>query len=247
MKSTLKRFILRAINKQQQSKIQSYKDKHVGEKAVILCNGPSLLKTDFKLLKQDHIKVFGLNKINLLREDISDLVDYICVCNRFVIEQNREYYNTTDIPTFVDAAGTLKLVKLRENIISLLGRDNHDFSRELTEGYWQGHTVTYMAMQVAYYMGFSEVAVIGCDHSFVEKGKANSKVQTVGGDSSHFIKGYFKEGDTWQLPDLPMSEVSYLRARVDYSYSDRALYNCTDGGMLELLERMPLEQFVKEA
>jgi hypothetical protein len=66
-----------------------------------------------------------------------------------------------------------------------------------------------------------------------------------GPDPSHFDPGYFANGMSWQLPDLPMSEFSYQLARSAFEVDKRLLVNATQGGKLELLERMSLEGFVR--
>ena len=45
-------------------KLKKLSNFYKGEKAVIVCNGPSLKETDFSLLND--VYTFGLNKINLL-------------------------------------------------------------------------------------------------------------------------------------------------------------------------------------
>lgn len=224
-------------------RLSSLRNKHSGKKGVILCNGPSLLKTDFELLNNSDAIVFGLNKINLLQDQQEVRTDYLSVCNSHVIEQNKDFYNMTEMPVFIDEKGMRGIVGTKANIFPLRALPYHGFSHNLTTGYWQGYTVTYMTMQVAFYLGITELTLVGCDHSFVEKGKANKSVQTKGGDNSHFIKGYFKEGETWQLPDLPMSEVSYLRAKVEYENEGRKIFDSTVDGKLSIFDKLPLDKF----
>jgi hypothetical protein len=108
----------------------------------------------------------------------------------------------------------------------------------------QGHTVTYVALQLAFHMGFTRVAIVGADHNFAVTGPANKTVVAGEKDESHFDPNYFAGGVKWQLPDLFESEVAYGRARQVYAAHDRTIYNCTDGGKLECFERMTLEQFL---
>jgi len=227
-------------------KIKKLKNKEKGRKCVILCNGPSLMQTDFDLLNASDTVVIGLNKINLLMETRELRCDYICAINRFVIEQNKDYYESTQIPVLLDSKVASDEITNSTSVIPIHALPYIIFSENLTEGYYTGYTVTYLAMQLAFYLGCSEVTLVGCDHNFVEKGKNNSQVNTKGGDQSHFIKGYFKEGQTWQLPDLPMSEVSYMLAKIHFENSDKILWNSTQGGKLELLPRIPLEEFLSK-
>ena len=68
-------------------KLRKLKNSQEGKKAVIVCNGPSLLKTDLKLL--DGVYSFGLNKINLLFNKSDFRTSFIVSVNKFVIEQHQ--------------------------------------------------------------------------------------------------------------------------------------------------------------
>jgi len=107
-----------------------------------------------------------------------------------------------------------------------------------------GHTVTFVAMQLAFHMGFDSVALIGCDHDFSAKGPPNQTVVSSEKDDSHFDSNYFAGGMKWQLPDLVQSELSYALAKEVYEAFDRKIFNATEGGQLELLPRIRLADFV---
>jgi len=222
-------------------KIKAYKDKYKGQKAVILCNGPSLNKVDFDLLKGTF--TIGLNKINLLFERTSFRPSIISVINGLVIEQNKDFYNETNIPVFVDYEGK-QFVSPRENIIYLHSSHQQKFARDVSVSVWKGGTVTFVAMQLAYHMGFENVALVGCDHYFNAQGAANQTAISTGKDDSHFDPNYFANGLKWQLPDIATSEYSYSLAKEAYEADNRKIYNATDGGYLEIFERRSLENFI---
>jgi hypothetical protein len=227
------------------NKIRRWKNLHHGKKAVILCNGPSLNKVDFAILEHAKVFTFGLNKINLLFTDNRFRPAAIVAINPFVIEQNAEFYNTTEIPLFINRLGT-KWVKLRDNVIflhSALGRERQ-FARDCSLSIYQGYTVTYVAMQLAFHMGFKRVALVGCDHSFASQGPANKTVTAEATDPNHFHPKYFADGVEWQLPDLAGSEVHYETAREIYGQFNREIINCTDGGKLEIFPRKSLKDFL---
>ena len=226
------------------ARIRRLKDKHCGEKAVILCNGPSLLNADLSLL--NGVFTFGLNKVNLLFSKNPFRPSWVVAVNPFVIEQNTEFYNNTDITLFLDWYGARKsLIKLRKNVSFLHSYPLPDgFAKDCSFSVCQGHTVTYVAMQLAFHMGFREVALIGADHSYATKGPANKTVVSGKEDRSHFHPGYFSGGDKWQLPDLFGSEVAYTRAKNMYLAYGREIVNCTDGGKLDVFRRVSLEDFI---
>lgn len=225
-------------------RLAAMQGKHAGEKAVILCNGPSLLKTDFDLLEDCF--VIGLNKINLLLESRSFRLDAIVAVNALVIEQNADFYNATDIPLFLDSHGRHK-VRARENVSYLHAAGYPRFARDVSTSVYTGATVTFVAMQLAFHLGFQRVALVGCDHNFAVKGPANKTVESTEKDESHFDPRYFAGGVKWQLPDLLQSEIAYLLALEAYGNAGRELVNATEGGKLELLPRTTLPKFLGEA
>jgi hypothetical protein len=97
-------------------KLARMKGCHSGEKAVVLCNGPSLNCVDFDLLKG--LYTFGLNKINLIFDRTDFRPSSIVAVNGHVINQNSAFFNETEIQLFLDSSGS-KVVKRRDNIVFL--------------------------------------------------------------------------------------------------------------------------------
>ena len=223
------------------NKLKTLKNTHLGEKAVIICNGPSLLKSDLSLLHG--VYTFGLNKINLLFDKTDFRPSCIVAVNQYVIEQNIEFFNETSIPIFIDSSSS-HLLKTRRNVCFVHTSLQQKFARDCSMSIYQGATVTFVAMQLAFHMGFKEVALIGCDHNFTSKGPANKLVQSSDGDKDHFDPNYFSGGVMWQLPDLALSECSYSMAKEAYELAGRKIFNATEGGKLEIFPRILLKEFL---
>lgn len=235
------RWDLRLESWRARSRLRALRDIHVGKPAVVLCNGPSLLKVDFSLLRNTY--TFGLNKINLMFNRSEFRPNCIVAVNPHVIEQNLDFYRTTDIPLFLDSGAQRRIGSPAH--INFLHRANiRTFAQDVSFSVWEGHTVTYVALQIAFHMGFHRVALVGCDHSFAVHGPANAEVKAGEKDLSHFDPAYFPPGASWQLPDLRQSEVAYLLALDAYEKAGRKLVNATDGGRLELLPRQALSRFL---
>ena len=110
----------------------------------------------------------------------------------------------------------------------------------------EGNTVTYVALQIAFHLGFRKVALVGCDHNFTSTGPAHKEVIADGDDPNHFDPTYFSGGNKWQLPDLVGSELHYQIADERFREDNGILVNCTEGGKLETLPRMELSEFVND-
>ena len=228
-------------SRRSRARLHALKDSHVGKKGVILCNGPSLNKVDFRLLEGTYC--FGLNKIFLMFQRSDFRPSCIVAVNRLVIEQSAQFYNETAIPLFLDSRATDIIHPATLRVFMPYTMLSRFFARDCSLSIYQGNTVTYVALQLAFHMGFSEVALVGCDHHFETTGPANLTVQAGTRDPNHFDPGYFADVP-WQLPDLMESEISYRMADRVFRASGRRLVNATDGGRLEILPRMALTDFL---
>ena len=123
---------------------------------------------------------------------------YVCV-NPYVIEQSWQEIQMIDCPKFLSRHGT-QFLESQDDLIFLrtLDRPIH-FSQNPARGLWEGATVTFCAMQLAYFMGFTEVVLIGVDHNFVTKGEADQLVVSDGDDPNHFAPNYFGKGTKWAI------------------------------------------------
>ncbi len=97
-------------------------------------------------------------------------------------------------------------------------------------------------MQIAYYMGFEKVILIGVDHSFETKGKPHTMVVSEGDDPNHFDPCYFGKGFRWQLPDLRTSELAYRIAKYHFENAEREILDATVDGKLQVFPKVDYYQ-----
>ncbi len=109
---------------------------------------------------------------------------------------------------------------------------------KITGRIFEGFTVTYVALQLAFHMGFNEVILVGVDHNFVTQGPANQAIVSQGDDPNHFAPDYFGKGFKWQLPDLVGSERAYSMARDAYSLAGRRVLDATIDGKLAIFPKV---------
>lgn len=211
------------------------KDKHKGERCFIIGNGPSIKDTDLILLKNE--KTFGLNRIYLLFDQIGFSTTYLVSVNRLVIEQCAQDIVKLPCPKFI-SWHSRDLIDFTKDMMFLHSRPEVTFHTDITKGVWEGATVTYVAMQVAYYLGFQKVILIGVDHSFSTQGKPHTTVVSGGDDPNHFDPHYFGKGFRWQLPDLETSELAYRIAKYHYELAGRKIVDATIGGKLQVFPKV---------
>ncbi len=208
---------------------KGYKNLHKGEKCWILGNGPSLKNFDFSILKGEY--VFGTNRIYL-----ADYVpNFYVAVNPLVIEQFHDDINLMDCEKFIAARfvqdGTVT------NAIELYSSTLPCFSRHPDDYVYEGHTVTYVCLQLAYFMGFTTVLLVGVDHSFEFEGDPNALAKAEGKDVNHFHPDYFADGTLWHNPDLEQSERAYRMAKTVFDDDGRRIINLTPNTNLFVFER----------
>jgi hypothetical protein len=96
-------------------------------------------------------------------------------------------------------------------------------------------------MQLAWFMGFATVILIGVDHDFATKGEPGKVVVSAGDDPNHFDPRYFGKGFRWELPNLPTSEQAYRIARDHFEAHGRRVLDATVGGKLEVFDKVAYE------
>lgn len=222
-------------------RIEAYRNLHQGKRCFVIGNGPSLKQTDLSLLKNEF--TFGLNRIYLLFPELGFTTTYLVSVNELVLEQCAAELLQLKLPRFLtwrarrwfypQANKDQKLMFLDSDFT---GEEN--FSGDATGRLFEGFTVTYVALQLAYYMGFEEAILVGVDHNFATKGPANQTVTSLGDDPNHFAPGYFGKGFRWQLPDLDGSERAYLMAREAYAKNGRQVLDATVGGKLTIFPKV---------
>jgi hypothetical protein len=221
-------------------RLAELKDVHKGKRAFIIGNGPSLKQTDLSKLKNEI--TFGMNRIYLAFAEWGFTTTYLCVTNDLVVEQFVDDINALSIPKFIawrshrHFSPTLQLASLPTFIYTTYTGPR--FTRDVRGRVWEGATVTYLALQLAFHMGIDKAILIGVDHNFTDKGQANKTIVSEGDDQNHFLPNYFGKGVKWQLPDLDTSEIGYTFAREAYRRAGREVVDATVGGKLTIFPKV---------
>ena len=216
-----------------------FANRHEGQRCFILANGPSLATMNLSPLAGEI--TFGLNRIYLLFDRLPFKPTYFACVNELVLEQFSDEIGQLPMPKFLNW-NRRKLFNADDpstNFVKLsLGL--HDlFGQEFAQPLFSGGTVTYVALQIAYIMGFSEVILIGLDHSFADKGTPNIvEVRRDDKDANHFHPDYFPKGSKWQLPDLRRSELAYELGRNTFESDGRKIRDATINGKCFVFEKV---------
>lgn len=214
--------------------ITDVKNTHRG-RCFILGNGPSLKGFDFSRIQNEI--TFGTNRI-YLSGHIPDY--YVCV-NDLVLSQFEEEIGELDTIKFLSRRYPVK--NKRGKVIELDTSENQPIFRMPEDPIWEGHTVTYAALQLAFYMGFEKVILLGVDHDYGEIERPNEEEVKEGPDEFHFHPDYFK-GVKWHTPDLERNNLAYSLAKTAYQRHGRQIVNCTERTKLEVFPILPLNHVI---
>lgn len=219
------------------NRLRQYENTHPNQRCFIIGNGPSLRHTDLSHLMGEY--TFGLNRIYLLFPELGFTTTYLVLVNDLVLEQCAKDIQLLSLPRFITWRARYwfkadpQLVHMDSDFTG-----PEDFSRKITGRIFEGFTVTYVALQLAFHMGFKDAILVGVDHNYVTQGNANQEVISPGDDPNHFSPNYFGKGFRWQLPDLAGSERAYILARQAYEQAGRRILDATVGGKLTLFPKV---------
>lgn len=228
-----------ARGRRSRRRLEQLRDRYVGERCFIIGNGPSLVRTDLTRLRDEF--TFGLNRGYLLFDRIGAPTSFLVAVNRHVVTQFGA--DLVAAPSTLFASWRSRRWLPRDAGVTFVRRSRpFTFSSNLASGgAWEGATVTYVAMQLAFHLGFREVILVGVDHSFSTIGPANHLVTATEPDPNHFDPSYFGPGVTWQLPDLQTSEIAYRLARDRFDAAGRRISDATVDGHLAVFPKVRLE------
>lgn len=218
-------------------RLKKFHNIHEGKRCFIIANGPSLKKVNFELLKNEF--TIGMNRIYLMEKVNGFKPNYlVCIDKKSQLLQFTEEYNSQKGICFYEWDLRKKLEK-KDNFYFVKSKFSPRFSGNLLEEpFGSGLSVTYTCIQLAFYMGFSEVYLIGKDHNFNTAQKAGVAVKSEKDDDNHFIKDYYKKGQRWDAPDYKSEEFAYSLAKNAYEKNGRIIKDATEGGKLEIFEKI---------
>lgn len=238
------------------SELARFKDIHKGKRCFIIGNGPSLTIDDLEKLHKNHEVCFGSNMICRIfpqtnwRPTYYAIIDWLAIKNCLPIvaeEKNTE--------VFVSDMRFLRPVKYMYSNVHLLHMPGEvplnegypGFSDDITECVYHGGSVSYgISMQVAAYMGFTDIYLLGTDNNYVKASHV---------DGNHFIENYYDPEEKKELERQNISvEIvrdymtrSFTKAEEHSRENGFRIYNATRGGMLEVFERVDFDGlFIKD-
>ena len=217
--------------------IAKFKNIYEGETCVIVATGPSLTMQDLNWLKEEKITCFGVNRIYLSFSETNWRPNFLVVSDPDILRT----YEDEIISCGVEVKFVSDYVKLNKNVESVYQFHEHvldffpdlpKFSEDIVKGTYAGNTVVYACIQIACYMGFKRIYLLGTDHNY------SIQQNDI---ANHFHKDYYKG---MIKPDKYVGAKTELSFSAAKEYGDLhgvEIYNATRGGKLEVFPRKQLE------
>lgn len=219
-----------------------FKDIHKEKRVFIVATGPSLKVEDLNKLYENNEICISMNRIFNIFDKTQWRPDYYMIGDTEMIEDLSTEIANLDLPyKFVSTEPMCywKISKSKESIpYKLLFRgfinNTPQFSKNIEHGICHGTTVTYLCIQLAAYMGFSEIYLLGVDFSYL--------------NNLYDKKNHFEGCDTEQnkirlnkvYPERTL--LAYKKAEEYCNMNNCKIYNATRGGKLEVFERVDFDK-----
>lgn len=232
-------------------KIKAYKDKYKGETCFIIGNGPSLRSEDLDQLTEKHcFAANGIYKMfphtswrpefyfsqdeamtqNILLKNIGNVLDIKSIftsINSKMVDFSEKYDNIQYMRLYYeeDDSGLPKFSVDCEKLVNL------------------SCTVTYSMLQMAVYMGFQKIYLIGIDCSYQYEKLEDGTVKTNNVKSYGDIIGEVTNNIPWNGKGVEVYQMikGYKAARKFAECNNIQIYNATRGGALEVFERVDFD------
>ncbi len=224
---------------------------HENRRIFLIGNGPSLKTSDLDILHINHEICFGFNNIHSIFERTDWRPDYYGIADYYGFMIGKEKLGIVPgIHFFWDLFASISpdLMKDPRNFFFRYIRNGYsldempDFSNDVTNGLFLGYSATYdIGLQMAAFMGASEIYLIGMDHNQPNKSSH---------EGNHF-EGYLSDqvlkDDKMTFYPIENSKKGYERDKVERAFemAERysrmhgfRIYNATRGGTLETFERV---------
>ena len=230
------------------------KNKYAGERCFVIGNGPSLCPEDLEKLKNEYC--FAANRISRIFDKTSWRPSFYCVQDEnMMAEMEEDFLQGSNVAqySFIRLCSEKKVndkITRNRNVIfvpiyePVLENQGVRFTKKADRFVYDGWTVTYFSLQLAAYMGFKNIYLVGVDHNFPFVMDSGGGIHV--NDKSLPAHFYESAADN-EGNDAHKRRTSFYERTTNAYYAAEAfsrrdgsfrIYNATRGGKLEAFERV---------
>lgn len=228
--------------------LSKLKNKYSGKRCFIIGNGPSLKAQDLDMLVDEY--TFAFNRIYYIFEQTQWRPNFYCTQDDRMLRGSIEDVQKCITTPYIFAPINLYWyygLKLNTKYYfsqkqEIEGYECPHFSEDIPHQIVIGSTVAYTAIELAAYMGFAKIYLIGIDHNFRTQRDKEGNVVVNSGVKDYFCDNYNCDAEQLLIPKLDVSTKAYLSARHYAETHNIEIYNATRGGMLEVFPRVDFDR-----
>ncbi|HEX3359343.1 MAG TPA: hypothetical protein VHS31_20355 [Tepidisphaeraceae bacterium] len=236
--------------------IADFKQKYAGKRAFLIGNGPSLARTPLDRLCGEY--TFAMNRIALLYQKLQWRPSFfVCTTTNVTKPTWREDIHTTlklGCPAFIWDK-LMEHVAGFENTLPINCTHGEFIVPEALDEWWSDDcaqrvckfgTSMLVALQLAAYMGFSQIYLLGCDLGFKPDPTQRKQSEQGATDPNHFHPDYGTPGCSADQLNMNMRAAHELALRAGKRLGVQ-IFNATLGGELEIYPRADFHMLTRAA
>lgn len=231
-------------------RLAAFKGKYQGRRCFLIGNGPSLRPEDLTTLHQAGEITFAFNRV-------FNIFDQTPWRPTFYISQDEKMLGGC-----VDVVNSLKDMETKFipiqlkwwhgididqachfNIVHQEVDDPEQFSfgDDISRGIYNASTGMYTAVQLAAYMGFTEIYLIGVDHHFRVSQNNQGQIVVDNTVKDYFTEQYNADKENLYIPNTEKSTLTYVAMKRHCEQRGIRVFNATRGGKLEVFQRVSFD------
>ena len=240
------------MHAQYERNLGKYHNIHKGERCFIVGTGPSLRLEDVELLKDEW--TFGVNSCITMYDKTEWRADYYGIVDSHTVEILGDKMNSGEVPvlfyTDIDASydGANGVAFPKDDSANMMTDTWYkrrfpklfpetDFSDDITKVVYTGKSVVYAMLQIAAYMGFTEIYLLGVDCNYAQPKMYSDNVTYIDHKTKWSKERLLKNGNQM----LPQFEIAK-------AYAEKhgiQIFNATRGGQLETFPRVEIKDIIR--
>lgn len=238
-------YISRKNNKSKLDLLKEFKDIHNGERCFIIGNGPSLASEDLDRLQNEY--TFASNRIFKIYNQTDWRPTYYGICDLTMFHQIKSEINSVGAKSYFFPLDFINIIKITGSIFFfpripfVFLRKRPKFSNKINIQMYEGGTITYFLIQLAAYMGFKEICLLGVDYNY-----SVNQTREEGLVRNDNITDYFYEGKVEKvtLPNLQVNLYAYESAREYCDKNNIKIVNATRITKLNVFNKIDFDSLL---
>ncbi len=225
------------------AELVKWRNIHEGESCILVGNGPSLSVEDLERIQSSKIASFGMNLAYKVYDNTLWRPVYYIFSDYNMM---RQYYDEIGMLRrdnlfvknfyYMDETPMLSDTNYYPGCAERCYLEKQRFSDDIVKAVYGGYTVMYDALQIAIYMGYKKIYLIGADFSYLDDPATKG---------NHFYDD--KTVDKRAVAGKPHIYISLAAMQKAEEYAREHgidIYNATRGGKLEVFRRIDLESLI---